>query len=91
MREIIDSLFASSSHHELYVGVIEAVEGIVREFPGDAWKRKMLGVQAVYDDVVRAENLFQGGLRDGEVVGRSRPARPAAGQCGSLPVSKTRW
>lgn len=54
MREIIDSLFSSSSHHELYVGAIEAAEGIVREFSGDAWKRKMLGDQAVYDDVVRA-------------------------------------
>ena len=54
MRDIIDSLFSSSSHHELYVGAIEAAEGIVREFSGDAWKRKMLGDQAVYDDVVRA-------------------------------------
>lgn len=54
MREIIDSLFSSSPHHELYVGVIEAVAGIVREFPCDARKRKMLGDQAVYDDVVRA-------------------------------------
>ena len=54
MREIIDSLFSSSPHHELYLGVIEAAQGVVREFSGDAWKRKMLGDQALYDDVVRA-------------------------------------
>lgn len=57
MRELIASLFAGSDHYELYQGVIETVEGIVREFPADAWKRKMIGdtdldlevQQAVYD------------------------------------------
>ncbi|GAA5314809.1 MAG: acyl-CoA dehydrogenase family protein [Candidatus Pelagadaptatus aseana] len=57
MRDIIDSLFAGSEHHELYMGVMETVEGMVRDFPQDAWKRKMVGdaqfekdiLQAVYD------------------------------------------
>ena len=43
MRDMISSLFANSEHFELYQGVIETVEGIVREFPEDAWKRKMIG------------------------------------------------
>ncbi|MDX1736095.1 MAG: acyl-CoA dehydrogenase family protein [Halioglobus sp.] len=43
MRELIASLFADSEYFELYQGVIETVEGIVREFPADAWKRKMVG------------------------------------------------
>lgn len=43
MRELINSLFADSEHYELYQGVIETLEGIVREFPEDTWKRKMVG------------------------------------------------
>ena len=47
MRELVTSLFAGSEHHDLYMGVIETVEGIVREFPEDTWKRKMLGDPAL--------------------------------------------
>ncbi len=54
MREIIENLFAGSPHFDLYMGVIEATEGIVREFSGDAWKRKLLGDQSIYDGVVGA-------------------------------------
>ena len=43
MRELIGSLFSDSKHYELSMGVIETVEGIIREFPEDAWKRKMNG------------------------------------------------
>ena len=43
MRELITSLFGNSQHYDLYMGVIETVEGIIREFPGEAWKRKMIG------------------------------------------------
>jgi len=43
MRELIASLFSDSEHYELYQGVMETVEGIIREFPEDAWKRKMIG------------------------------------------------
>lgn len=43
MRELVDSLFANSEHHELYMGVIETVEGIIRDFPEDSWKRKLIG------------------------------------------------
>ena len=43
MRELIGSLYAGDENYDLYLGVIEAVEGIIREFPEDAWKRKMIG------------------------------------------------
>ena len=43
MREVIERLFADSEQYERYQGVIETLEGIVRDFPGDAWKRKMVG------------------------------------------------
>jgi acyl-CoA dehydrogenase len=43
MRELITSLFSDSEYYDLYMGVIETVEGIIREFPEDAWKRKMTG------------------------------------------------
>ena len=57
MREIIESLFSQSEHYELYLGVIETIEGIIRDFPDDAWKRAMLGdpelnrqvLQTIYD------------------------------------------
>ena len=54
MRDIIENLYGDGPHLDLYMGVIEAAEGIVREFSGDAWKRKLLGDQSVYDGVVRA-------------------------------------
>ncbi len=43
MQEIIASLFADNPYYELYLGVIETVEGIIRQFPEDAWKAKMVG------------------------------------------------
>lgn len=60
MRDLVDSLFAHSEHYALYQGVIETVEGIVREFPGDAWRRKMVGDPALDREVEAA--VYAAGL-----------------------------
>ena len=60
MRELIGSLFSGSEHYELYQGVIETVEGIVRDFPEDAWKRKMVG-DAELDEQVE-KTVYDAGL-----------------------------
>ena len=60
MRELIDSLYAGSEHKDLYHGVIETVEGIVREFPADAWKRKLVGDEAFEQQVL--QTIYDAGL-----------------------------
>lgn len=60
MRELIASLFSGSEQYELYQGVIETVEGIIREFPEDAWKRKMIG-DAELDEQVE-KTIYGSGL-----------------------------
>ena len=60
MRDLIASLFQGSEHYDLYQGVIETVEGIIREFPEDAWKRKMIGDEALDKEVQRT--LYDAGL-----------------------------
>ncbi len=60
MRALIESLFANSEHYDLYLGVMEAVEGIIREFPGDAWKRFMLGDPDLNRQVLRT--VYDSGL-----------------------------
>ena len=60
MRELITSLYSGSEHYDLYMGVIETVEGIVREFPEDAWKRKMIGDPALDKQV--QETVYGAGL-----------------------------
>lgn len=60
MQAIVDSLYAGSEHYELYQGVVETVEGIIRDFPEDAWKRKMIG-DAELDKQVE-ETLYGAGL-----------------------------
>jgi acyl-CoA dehydrogenase len=60
MRELVDSLFSNSEHYELYMGVIETLEGIIREFPNDAWKRKMLGDPELDKKV--QETIYDAGL-----------------------------
>jgi acyl-CoA dehydrogenase len=60
MRELISSLFSGSEHYDLYMGVIETVEGIVREFPEDTWKRKMIGDAALEKQI--NETVYGAGL-----------------------------
>ncbi len=60
MRELIGSLFAGNEDYDLYLGVIETVEGIIREFPEDAWKRKMIGDPALEKQV--QETVYGAGL-----------------------------
>ena len=60
MRELISSLFSGSEHYDLYMGVIETVEGIVREFPEDTWKRKMIGDAALEKQI--NETVYEAGL-----------------------------
>lgn len=60
MRDLVASLFHGSEHYDLYQGVIETVEGIVREFPEDAWKRKMVG-DAELDAAVQ-RTVYDAGL-----------------------------
>ena len=60
MREIIESLFSDSEHYELYLGVIETVEGIIRGFPEDTWKRLMHGEPGVVEEVIRT--IYDSGL-----------------------------
>lgn len=60
MRELVNSLFSDSEHHELYMGVIETVEGIIREFPEDAWKRKLIGDPELEQQI--QETVYGAGL-----------------------------
>jgi acyl-CoA dehydrogenase len=60
MRELITRLFSDSEHYDLYMGVIETVEGIIREFPEDAWKRKMIGDPELEKQV--QETVYGAGL-----------------------------
>tara|TARA_R110001592_G_C13187889_1_gene751910 strand:+ start:2687 stop:3865 length:1179 start_codon:yes stop_codon:yes gene_type:complete len=60
MRELVNSLFANSEHHELYMGVIETVEGIIRDFPEDAWKRKLIGDPELEQQI--QETVYGAGL-----------------------------
>jgi acyl-CoA dehydrogenase len=60
VRELIESLFANSEHYDLYLGAIETVEGIIREFPGDSWKRFMLGEPELNQRVLRT--VYDSGL-----------------------------
>lgn len=43
MRDLIHTLFSGSEHYELYTSVIDAVEGITRKYPEEAWKQAALG------------------------------------------------
>ncbi len=60
MRELIASLFSDSEHYDLYLGVMETVEGIIREFPEDTWKRAMLGEPELNRRVLRT--IYDAGL-----------------------------
>jgi acyl-CoA dehydrogenase len=60
MRELVNSLFANSEHHELYMGVIETVEGIIRDFPEDTWKRKLIGDPELEQQI--QETVYGAGL-----------------------------
>ncbi|MEM8564038.1 MAG: acyl-CoA dehydrogenase family protein [Pseudomonadota bacterium] len=67
MRELIESLFSGSEHYELYMGVIETLEGIIREFPEDTWKRKMRGdpeLEAKLQDTVYSAGLMGLGIEE---------------------------
>lgn len=54
MRDLLDSLFSDDEHRALYHGVVEAVEGLVRGFPADAWKRRMTGDRVLIGEVEQA-------------------------------------
>ncbi|MEM7360232.1 MAG: acyl-CoA dehydrogenase [Pseudomonadota bacterium] len=60
MRELVNSLFSDSEHYELYMGVIETVEGMAKTFPEDAWKRKLLGDEELDKQVDEA--VYSAGL-----------------------------
>ena len=60
MRQLIESLYAGSEHYDLYLGVMETVEGIIKGFPADAWKRSVLGEPELNEQVTRA--IYQAGL-----------------------------
>jgi len=65
MRELISSLFEGNEHHDLYQGVIETVEGIIRQFPDDAWRIKALGddkLDAAVDAAVYDAGLMALGI-----------------------------
>ena len=67
MREIVSNLFSDSEHHDLYQGVIETVEGIVRDYPEDAWQRKMLGDEELdkkIDEAVYSSGLMALGVEE---------------------------
>ena len=56
MKELMNSLFAGHPDHELYLGVIETVEGLVKNFPEDAWRRNMMGDEALGAEINQAIN-----------------------------------
>ena len=43
MREIVTHLFNGDDRKDLYFGVIETVEGILKKYPEDAWRKIALG------------------------------------------------
>lgn len=54
MRDLINSLYGGSEDHELYSGIIETVEGLIRSFPQDAWRRRMVGDAAFEKEISKA-------------------------------------
>ena len=54
MKDLIDSLFTGHPDHELYLGIMETVDGIVRNFPEDAWRRNMMGDEKLSSEIYQA-------------------------------------
>lgn len=51
MRSFIQSICSNHQDLDLYLGVIDAAEGIIKQFPEDAWRQKLLGDRALNDEV----------------------------------------
>lgn len=43
MRDTIHTLFSDDKNLDLYLGIVDTVEGLAKAFPADAWKRRFLG------------------------------------------------
>jgi len=51
MRSFIKSICANHEDLDLYMGVIDTAEGIIKQFPEDAWRQKIKGDRAMNDEV----------------------------------------
>lgn len=51
MRELINNLFSSEEEQDLYLGVIETVEGIQKKYPEDAWRQIAGGESGIAESI----------------------------------------
>lgn len=51
MRELINNLFSGGEEQDLYLGVIETVEGILKKYPEDAWRRIAGGESGIAESI----------------------------------------
>ena len=51
MRSFIKSICSNNENLDLYLGVIDTAEGIIKQFPEDAWRQKIKGDRQLNDEV----------------------------------------
>lgn len=51
MRSFIKSICTNHENLDLYLGVIDTAEGIIKQFPENAWRQKLKGDTALNDEV----------------------------------------
>ncbi|MCG8671248.1 MAG: acyl-CoA/acyl-ACP dehydrogenase [Pseudomonadales bacterium] len=56
MRSFLQSICPQHEHLDLYLGVIETAESIIKQFPEDAWRQKIKGDRTLNDEVNDAIN-----------------------------------
>jgi acyl-CoA dehydrogenase len=60
MRTLINNMFAGDEKLDLYIGVIETIEGIISKQPKDAWRKIMNGDIELVDTI--RDSVFEAGL-----------------------------
>lgn len=59
MRKLIENMFSGDEKLDLYMGIIDAVEGITNKLPDDAWRRVNRDLD-LYNSIV--DSVFDAGL-----------------------------
>ncbi len=72
MQNLISNLFADDEKQELYLGVIETVEGVFKKHPEDAWRQIALGNNEIADAI------------DNDIIGAGLLALDLEEECGGL-------
>jgi hypothetical protein len=62
MRQLVESLYAGSEHYELYLGVVEMVEGVIKGFPADTEARRACAEIAAINNEMILNYIVQHGL-----------------------------